>query len=146
MITKEQLNVNDLVPNPIIIKSSPLKDDLSEIMKNIRLPEPVTVYRAMESQDFNIGRMLPEEFFEVSSISPDNYKDVARRSVFFSFLAVVMHSPMEDENFLFRFNIFDRVLFQSYKNTPEVLNELREKFQKYFNEVINRIWDQKLMQ
>ena len=29
-ITKEQLNVNDLVPNPIIIKSSPLKDDLSE--------------------------------------------------------------------------------------------------------------------
>ena len=45
-----------------------------------------------------------------------------------------MHSPMEDENFLFRFNIFDRELFQSYKNTPEVLNELREKFQKYFNE------------
>ena len=30
LITKEQLNVNDLVPNPIIIKSSPLKDDLSE--------------------------------------------------------------------------------------------------------------------
>ena len=78
--------------------------------------------------------VLPEEFFEVSSMSPDNYKDVARRSVFFSFLAVVMHSPMEDENFLFRFNIFDRELFQSYKNTPEVLNELREKFQKYFNE------------
>ena len=30
LITKEQLNVNDLVPNPIIIKSSSLKDDLSE--------------------------------------------------------------------------------------------------------------------
>ena len=30
LITKEQLNVNDLVPNPIIIKSSLLKDDLSE--------------------------------------------------------------------------------------------------------------------
>ena len=30
LITKEQLNVNDLVPNPIIIKSCPLKDDLSE--------------------------------------------------------------------------------------------------------------------
>ena len=30
LIMKKQLNVNDLVPNPIIIKSSPLKDDLSE--------------------------------------------------------------------------------------------------------------------
>ena len=30
LITKEQLNVNDLVPNPIIIKSNSLKDDLSE--------------------------------------------------------------------------------------------------------------------
>ena len=30
LITKEQLNVNYLVPNPIIIKSSSLKDDLSE--------------------------------------------------------------------------------------------------------------------
>ncbi len=30
LIKKEQLNVNDLVPNPIIIKSSSLKDDLSE--------------------------------------------------------------------------------------------------------------------
>ena len=30
LITKEQLNVNDLVPNPIIIKSNSLKEDLSE--------------------------------------------------------------------------------------------------------------------
>ena len=30
LITKEQLNINDLVPNPIIIKSILLKDDFSE--------------------------------------------------------------------------------------------------------------------
>lgn len=38
--------------------------ELSEIMKSIRTPEAITVYRAMEANDFNIGRMLPEEFFE----------------------------------------------------------------------------------
>lgn len=92
-----------------------------------------SIKRELSDNLMMYASMLPEEFFEVSSISPDNYKDVARRSVFFSFLAVVMHSPMEDENFLFRFNIFDRELFKSYKNTPEVLNELREKFQNYFN-------------
>lgn len=37
--------------------------NLSEIMKNIRLPEAITVYRAMEASDFNIGRLTPEEFF-----------------------------------------------------------------------------------
>ena len=30
LITKEQLNVNDLVPNPIIIKTNSLKENLSE--------------------------------------------------------------------------------------------------------------------
>ncbi len=38
--------------------------DLSEIMKNIRLPQNITVYRAMEAADFNIGRIAPEKFFE----------------------------------------------------------------------------------
>ena len=38
--------------------------DLSEIMKSIRTPESITVYRAMEANDFNIGRISPEEFFE----------------------------------------------------------------------------------
>ena len=36
--------------------------NLSEIMKGIRLPRAVDVHRAMEANDFNIGRMLPEEF------------------------------------------------------------------------------------
>lgn len=30
LITKEQLNVNDLVPNPIIIKTNSLKEEISE--------------------------------------------------------------------------------------------------------------------
>ena len=30
LITKEELNVNDLVPNPIIIKTNSLKEELSE--------------------------------------------------------------------------------------------------------------------
>ena len=38
--------------------------NLSEIMKNIRLPENVTVYRAMEAKDFNIDEFSAEEFFE----------------------------------------------------------------------------------
>lgn len=38
--------------------------DLAEIMKSIRTPEAITVYRAMEANDFNIGRISPEEFFE----------------------------------------------------------------------------------
>lgn len=38
--------------------------DLSEIMKNIRLPQKITVYRAMEAADFNIERIVPEKFFE----------------------------------------------------------------------------------
>ena len=37
--------------------------NLSEIMKEVRLPEPITVYRAMEANDFGIGKLLPEEFF-----------------------------------------------------------------------------------
>ena len=37
--------------------------NLSEIMKGIRLPQDVNVHRAMEANDFNIGRILPEEFF-----------------------------------------------------------------------------------
>ncbi len=37
--------------------------NLSEIMKGIRLPRDVNVHRAMEANDFNIGRILPEEFF-----------------------------------------------------------------------------------
>ena len=37
--------------------------NLSEIMKGIRLPESITVYRAMEAGDFGIGRLLPDEFF-----------------------------------------------------------------------------------
>ena len=32
-------------------------------MKGIRLPRDVNVHRAMEANDFNIGRILPEEFF-----------------------------------------------------------------------------------
>ena len=38
--------------------------NLSEILENIRTPKDMVVYRAMEANDFNIGRMLPEEFFE----------------------------------------------------------------------------------
>lgn len=38
--------------------------NLSEIMKSIRLPEAVTVYRAMEANDFNIGRLKPEDFIK----------------------------------------------------------------------------------
>ena len=37
--------------------------ELSKIMKGIRLPESVTVYRAMEANDFNIGKLTPDEFF-----------------------------------------------------------------------------------
>ena len=37
--------------------------NLSEIMKKIRTPEEMTVYRAMEGGNFNIGRITPEEFF-----------------------------------------------------------------------------------
>ena len=38
LITKEQLNVNDLVPNPIIIKTNSLKEDLSEyVLKQLLL-------------------------------------------------------------------------------------------------------------
>ena len=37
--------------------------NLSEIMKNIRTPEEITIYRAMEARDFNIDEILPEEFF-----------------------------------------------------------------------------------
>ena len=37
--------------------------NLSEIMKGIRTPEEMTVYRAMEGGDFNIGSISPEEFF-----------------------------------------------------------------------------------
>ena len=38
--------------------------NLSEIMKNIRLPQRTTVYRAMQGSDFGIGKISPEEFFE----------------------------------------------------------------------------------
>lgn len=38
--------------------------NLSEIMKGIRLPEDVHVYRAMGTRDFNIGQLEPEEFFQ----------------------------------------------------------------------------------
>lgn len=38
--------------------------NLSEIMKGVRLPEDVEVYRAMEAGDFNIGRLTPDEFFK----------------------------------------------------------------------------------
>ena len=37
--------------------------NLSQIMKGIRTPEEMTVYRAMEAGDFNIGTLSPEEFF-----------------------------------------------------------------------------------
>lgn len=37
---------------------------LSEIMKGIRLPRDVQLHRAMEANDFNIGRISPEEFFQ----------------------------------------------------------------------------------
>lgn len=48
------------------LKAVSTKDfcDLSEIMKEIRLPFSVDVYRAMEPQDFNIGRITPEQFFK----------------------------------------------------------------------------------
>ena len=38
--------------------------NLSEIMKNIRLPQKTTVYRAMQGSDFGIGEITPEKFFE----------------------------------------------------------------------------------
>ena len=37
--------------------------NLSEILENIRTPQDMKVFRAMEGNDFQIGRISPEEFF-----------------------------------------------------------------------------------
>jgi len=65
--------------------------NLSEIMKNIRLPEAITVYRAMEARDFNIGRLTPEEFF-------NEYFSEGKKVV----VPVYMLSSL-DKNIAFRF-------------------------------------------
>lgn len=89
--------------------------ELSKIMKGIRLPEDITVYRAMSSNDFNIGEMKPEEFFS------EYYQDGKKVVI------PIYMSTSFDKNIAFRFakNAPNRFIIKLNvpKNHPAVYME-----------------------
>lgn len=105
--------------NPLLMKSiekqtkdlqAVSKEDfcnLSEIMKGIRLPESVTVYRAMEANDFNIGRLMPEDFFK-------EYYEENKKVV----IPIYMSSSL-DKNIAFRFAKNNPYRFLIKLNIPQ---------------------------
>lgn len=89
--------------------------NLSEILEQIRTPQRMTVYRAMEGSDFNIGRIMPEEFFE-------KYYHEGKVVT----IPVYMHTSL-DKNIAYRFTKNNPYRFviklDVPKNTPAVYME-----------------------
>ncbi len=88
---------------------------LSEMLEHIRTPEKMTVYRAMEGNDFQVGRIMPEEFFE------KYYKEGKTVTV-----TIYMHTSL-DKNIAYRFakdNPYRFIIkLNISRNTPAVYME-----------------------
>lgn len=105
------------------------KDDfcnLSEIMEQIRTPQRMTVYRAMEGNDFQIGRIAPKEFLE------KYYQEGKTVTV-----PIYMHSTL-DKNVAYRFaknNPYRFIIKMDVpENTPAVYMEELTPGDPYDNE------------
>lgn len=74
---------------------------------------------------------LPSEAMElIEEIKGENENWL---SVFYAFLVVIMHHPVEDNDFLRRFTLFDIELYDAFKENKGVLERLRNIFQDFLN-------------
>ena len=100
--------------------------NLSEALEQIRTPQRMTAYRAMEGNDFQIGRIMPEEFFE------KYYQEGKIVTV-----PIYMHSTL-DKNVAYRFaqnNPYRFIIKMDIpENTPAVYMEELTPEDVYDNE------------
>ena len=81
-------------------------------------------------------KTLPAELFPLFSETDDKVISKRLLSVFYSFLSVVSHVPIEDDGFLSRFNFFDNELYLALMADEGLLTKKRKMIQEYLNSTV----------
>ncbi len=110
-------------------KLTQMSDELVEKKENIQALESdkdkltQTIERFQELLPSEAVKLI-EEFMGTN----ENW-----HSVIYAFLVVSMHHPLEDNDFLRRFSLFDKELYDAFKKDRNLLEKVRGRFQDFLN-------------